>query len=165
MGRADGDPSSDAFSLEAFRLDPASDEWLAILRESQATPDERWLGSHRDLIEIGRGGQGIVYRAWDVRRERHVALKRLIGGAFASDGARARLARELEAARALAHPNIVVAHGLEHAGSQPILVMEWIEGRPITRWARSPECGHERVLRAFVKICGALEHAHRRGVV
>jgi eukaryotic-like serine/threonine-protein kinase len=106
-----------------------------------------------------------VYRAWDVRRERHVALKRLIGGAFASDGARARLARELEAARALAHPNIVAAHGLEHAGSQPILVMEWIEGRPITRWARAPECGHERVLRAFVKICGALEHAHRRGVV
>ncbi len=66
---------------------------------------------------LGRGGMGIVYRAWQAELKRPVALKMLIAGALASPDAAARFRVEVEAMARLRHPNIVQIHGVgQHAG-------------------------------------------------
>ena len=126
-----------------------------------------------EILEcVAQGGQGVVYRAIQKRTKRCVALKMLLGGHFATPRQRGRFEREVELAAGLHHPNIVTVHdsGITPDG-RPFLSMAFIKGRPLDQWARS--CRAEstemktirRVVRVFIKICGALSFAHTRGVL
>ena len=77
--------------------------------------------------EIGRGGMGIVFRAWDLDLERHVAVKVLAGHHQDGDG-RDRLFREARATAALSHPHVVAVHDVGEHQQMPYLVMELING-------------------------------------
>jgi eukaryotic-like serine/threonine-protein kinase len=150
-------------ALVEFGFD--GDDWLRILREGRTNPLGT-LGSYDLVAEVGRGGQGVVYRGRQRGTGREVALKRLLAGAFATDEARKRFEREVEAASTLRHAGVVTVYGLEMVEGQPVLAMEWIEGIPITRWAAS-DGGRsvEDILRAFLQVCDAVAHAHRNGVI
>jgi tetratricopeptide (TPR) repeat protein len=111
--------------------------------------------------EIGRGGMGIVYRAWDVELERAVAVK-VMAAHLEADDARDRLFREARAAAALSHPHVVAVHDVgEHEG-MPYFVMELIDGPSLRD--RSPKSLPEIVAVAR-QICDALTHAHDHGLV
>ncbi|MCC6358990.1 MAG: protein kinase [Phycisphaerales bacterium] len=134
------------------------------------------LGEYRLEAEIGRGGQGVVYRAVQPRTGRIVAIKRIAGAATEFDDVRARFDREIRAAASFNHPNIVTVYGSEDVDGTLLMAMEYIEGKPLDRWAagndgtssdslgstprRAPD-----VLRLFTKICDAVAHAHQRGVI
>src|SRR5262245_18176523 len=67
------------------------------------------------LAELGRGGMGVVYHAWDVELKRPVALKMIRSEAALDDEFRARFRGEAEAAARLQHPGIVQIHGVGEA--------------------------------------------------
>src|SRR6185436_2554793 len=140
-----------------------SESWLANLSASEAVAPLGRLGGYELLGEAGRGGQGIVFRARQPGTNRTIAVKRLLGGGLATAAARRRFEREIEAVTALSHANIVTVYGVETVEGVPLLAMEWIDGRPVTEWADGLQ-RHE-VLRAFLAVCEAVQHAHQRGVL
>jgi len=170
MRRASSDPNTacEPADRAALGLDVPDEEWLAQVRRATRARCLGHLGGYELLEEISRGAQGVVYRAWDVRQRRIVAVKRLLAGTFATGPARARFEREMEAAAALQHPNIVRGLAVESTEPHPLLVMEWIDGVPIHRWAdESKARGQDQgvVLGVFLKVCDAVHHAHQRGVI
>ncbi|MCX6632179.1 MAG: protein kinase, partial [Candidatus Solibacter sp.] len=87
------------------------------------------LGPYRVETKIGQGGMGVVYRAWDTRLDRRIALKVLRPEQVNDPVHRQRLAREARAASALSHPNIVTVHDVGSDRNIDYIAMEHIEGR------------------------------------
>lgn len=138
------------------------------------------IGPYELEAEVARGGQGIVFRARQPGTNRTVAIKRLLVGSFSTAAMRQRFQREIEAAAALSHPNIVTVYGMDVVDGQPIFAMEWIDGVPVTVWAAGVRTGDaqrkpalyagpcrdpEETLELFLRICDAVQHAHARGIL
>ena len=121
------------------------------------------VGQYEVLEQLGSGGMGDVYRAHDTKLDRFVALKVVLdsGTSRTAD----RVLREGRAASALNHPNICTLYEVGEFGGQPYLVMEYIEGQPLS--AAIPPEGLESadVIKYGVQVADALAHAHQRGVI
>jgi serine/threonine protein kinase/tetratricopeptide (TPR) repeat protein len=167
--RIPDDPDRQLFGteplLEEFGLDEES--WMEQVRQADRPLPSHQIGRFEIYEEVSRGGQGVVYRAFDPDSNRFVALKRLLVGAFATSNMRRRLEREVEAAASLDHPGIVQMYGLEEIDGQPILAMQWIHGLPVHRWSQQSRSSREpqQALSFFLQICDAVQHAHQRGVI
>jgi len=162
------DPLSDADLSDAFGFDLDDESWVDRLRACASAPVMGKLGDFELLSELGRGGQGVVFKARQPRTGRIVAVKRLGAGVFAPPAMRSRFEREVEAAAVLDHPNIVGIFGTEVIDGQPLLTMKWIDGVPIDRWANPPGPSRRpvrEVLQVFLTVCDAVHHAHQRGVI
>jgi serine/threonine protein kinase/Flp pilus assembly protein TadD len=128
-------------------------------------PAERW-GPLRLLERVGRGSFGDVYRAWDTRLDREVALK-LLRRSDRVDEARASTA--IQEGRLLArvrHPNVVTVYGAERIEGQVGVWMEFIHGRTLEQELR--ERGPfdvERVIAIGVDLADALTTVHRAGLI
>src|SRR5688572_19103620 len=103
--------SSDVRS--SFGFDQSDDQWFSRVRHATANDELGRIGDYELLAEIGHGGQGTVYKSRQPGTHRFIALKRLSAGSFATPNMRARFEREVEAASALNHPNIVHVYGTE----------------------------------------------------
>src|SRR4051812_8068335 len=89
------------------------------------------IPSYEILGELGRGGMGVVYKARHKKLNRLVALKVLIGGAYAGPVEKARFRLEAEAVARLHHPNIVQVYDVgEHAGVA-FIAFEYVDGPTI----------------------------------
>ncbi len=86
------------------------------------------LSGYEVQDELGRGGMGVVYRAWDQRLHRPVAIKMLLAGDFARPDERERFEREAEAAAGLRHANIVQVYQVGDFEGRPYFTMEFVEG-------------------------------------
>ncbi len=118
------------------------------------------------LGEIHRGGQGVVYKAFQRSTKRKVAIKVLLGGAFASPSSKRRFEREIELIASLEHPHIVAVHDSGTTGDgQPYYVMDYIEGRRLDEYARATQLNLEGMIRLFGQICDAISFAHQKGVI
>jgi Tol biopolymer transport system component len=128
------------------------------------TPGTR-IGAYEVLALVGTGGMGEVYRARDLRLDRHVALK-ILPETFARDPERlARFEREAKMLAALNHPHIAQIYGIEAPDGRKALVMELVEGETLAdRLAKGamPLAEARRVAR---QIAEALEAAHEKGIV
>jgi Tol biopolymer transport system component len=123
------------------------------------------LGPYEILTPLGAGGMGEVYRARDTRLDRIVAIKVLPGHLTRDPQLRERFEREARAVSSLNHPNICVLHDIGEEGGVGFLVLEYLEGETLAeRIARGPLPVAE-ALRFAIEIAGALDAAHRRGVV
>lgn len=125
----------------------------------------RPFGHYELLEELGRGGMGVVYRAWEPRLERAVALKLLLAGPFASDGFAARFKREARIAARLRHPNIVAVHDAGQADDQPYYTMELVEGRSLAALVQSHPLPPARAASYLATIAQAVDFAHGQGVL
>jgi non-specific serine/threonine protein kinase len=110
---------------------------------------------------IGAGGMGQVYAAQDGELRRAVAIK---FGHDTNADAHARLKREAQHASRLNHPNIGTIHEVGTYQNQPFIVMELVEGHPLSDVVRVGGLALEEVLRYGMQIADALAHAHRSGV-
>lgn len=115
--------------------------------------------------EIHRGGQGVVYAAMQLATRRTVAIKVMREGPFASASDRARFEREVRILAQLRHPNIVAIHDSGVAANCFYYVMDLIVGEPPDRAAADHQWSVDQTLRAFVRICDAVNAAHMRGVI
>ncbi|MCR9245159.1 MAG: serine/threonine-protein kinase [bacterium] len=112
---------------------------------------------------LGRGGQAIVYDAFDADLDRPVALKVLHGSRLWSPDARARFAREVELTVRLAHPGICPVHARGFENGVPWVAMRRLEGQPL---GALPESGDWRVaVRRVRDAADAVAHAHERHVI
>jgi Tol biopolymer transport system component/tRNA A-37 threonylcarbamoyl transferase component Bud32 len=127
-------------------------------------PSGARLGSYEILSTLGAGGMGVVYRAFDSRLQRTVALK-VLGDEVADETARHRLLHEARAASALSHPHICVIYEVGEAESRTFIAMEYVDGRPLSQLIPVSGLPADQVIRYAIQIADALVHAHDRGVV
>ena len=115
------------------------------------------------LDEIGRGGMGTVYAAFDHVLEREVAIK--IGNALPSSELQERLTREARVIARLEHPGIVPVHDVGMlADGRPFYVMKRVHGRTLQACIDAAEPVPER-LRIFERVCEAVAFAHAHGII
>ena len=116
---------------------------------------------YRLVSELGQGGMGAVYRAYDTLLEREVAVKILSAANLGTEG-RARLIQEARTTAQLNHPNIVTIFDAGEANGAPFIVMEYIQG--VSLHEQPPASTVEAVLAAR-QVCEALAHAHAHGLI
>lgn len=117
--------------------------------------------------EIGRGGFGIVHRARQIGLDRDVAIKVIAAGRMDADAVR-RFERECRVLGRLSdHPNIVTVHGSGFTAAQePFIAMEFLaQGSLADQLVTSGAMGWQEACSHVVKLAGALETAHRAGVL
>jgi serine/threonine-protein kinase len=123
------------------------------------------FGEYERLELAGRGGMGVVYKAWHRRLNRVEAVKLIRAGQLAGPGDLARFRLEAETAAALDHPNIVPVYHAGQVDGQPYLAMRWVDGgslfSQITRFRQSLR---ESAL-LVAKAARAVHFAHRRGIL
>ena len=124
-------------------------------------------GNYETLHQIGRGGMGEVWAAKHTRLPKHVAIKVLhTRGAPLTDDALARFKREAEIACRLKHPNIVDVTDIGQLPSgDPFLVLELLEGEPLSRRLKRGPMGIEEARSVVRQVGSALQAAHSQGVV
>lgn len=117
------------------------------------------MGRFRIGERIGSGGMGTVYRAFDERLQREVAVKEI-----ATAGAE-RVLREAQAAARLNHPAIVTLYELGERNGHALLISELVAGRTLDQVAREGAVTDRDVAEIGADLCDALVHAHERGVI
>lgn len=123
------------------------------------------LGPYEILAPVGAGGMGEVYRARDTRLERTVAVKILPQHLAATPEARQRFEREARAVSSLSHAHICTLHDVGHQDGIDFIVMEYLEGETLAkRLERGPLTSGD-LMRVAVEIAGALDQAHRHGIL
>jgi TolB-like protein/tetratricopeptide (TPR) repeat protein len=107
---------------------------------------------------------GVVYRARDTRLGRSVAIK-LVENPSVDDRGRAQLLREAQHVSALNHPHICTIHEVGEADGRPFIVMEYVEGQPLSALIPKGGLSRETVVRYGSQIADALGHAHDHAII
>ena len=123
------------------------------------------FGPYEILTLLGEGGSGQVYRAWDPRLERDVALKVLHERSETDPERVRRFIAEARAASALNHPNIVTVFDAAVDGDTPFIVSELVDGRSLRDEIRLAPLPVKRVLQLATQIADGLSAAHEAGIV
>lgn len=122
---------------------------------------------HLHVLErLGAGAFGAVYRAWDPRLDREVALKLLPARRQGADDPASTIIEEGRLLARVRHPNVVTIYGAEQIGERVGLWMEIIHGRTLAQIVREGFMFSEREsVRIGVDLCGAVEAVHRAGLL
>jgi serine/threonine protein kinase/predicted Zn-dependent protease len=124
------------------------------------------IAQYKVLDQLGRGGMGVVWKGFDERLNRHVALKVLAPELITSPESRERLIREARAASQLDHPNICTIHEIEETpDGHIVLVMAYYEGETLSHRIRRGRFDLDSSVHVMRAVLGGLKHAHERGVV
>jgi tetratricopeptide (TPR) repeat protein len=121
------------------------------------------LGHFRIVRELGAGGMGVVFEAYDPALDRSVAIK-LVRDRTAGSVAGDRLIREAQAMAKLAHPNVIPVHEVDTIDGNVYVVMELVRGETLEAWLETPR-GWREIVRAFVEAGQGLAAAHAAGLV
>ncbi len=122
------------------------------------------FGPYEILGKLGGGGMGHVFRAWDERLHREVAIK-LLHDDYTMPGMRERFLQEARAASALNHPNICTVFDIGEQDHNPYLVMELLEGETVKDRIAHGALPAEEIVRYAIEISDALAVAHAKGIV
>ena len=128
-------------------------------------PSREQIGPYRIVARVGAGGMGEVFKAWDPRLEREVAIKLLHADAAANPDHQRRLIAEGRSASALNHPNILRVYDADVDGDSYYLVSEWLEGKSLRDELSRGPLPLKRLLDLAVQIADGLAAAHAIGIV
>jgi eukaryotic-like serine/threonine-protein kinase len=148
-----------------FLAQPAMEAVARELKQGIPAMIGRKLGPYQVSDFIGAGGMGEVYKAWDLRLERIVALK-ILPPHLISDAEHLKwFRREAKAASALNHPNIATIHDIGEAEGFHFLIMEFVEGETLAARIRKGALELGEILDIGEQVSEALEEAHGKGIV
>ena len=126
-------------------------------------PEE--LGDYQLMEEIGRGGQGLVYRARQKSLNRIVALKVIGLGRWATKTHIKRFRLEAEAAASLDHPCIVAIHEIGQSDGSCYFSMQLVEGRRLDEVIKSEPMANRSAAELIIKLARTVHYAHKRGIL
>ena len=170
----------------------ALETFLSLDESVDVEPECGEFGDYRLQRELGRGGMGVVYDAWQASMDRRVALKLLPPAVAANDRAAARLAREARVIGRLRHPSITPVFGMGVENGTPYFAMEFVDGETVASVLRRlraqggqsdlklagagpaatvldteriDDAYAQRTALLFADVADGLQHAHESGVV
>src|SRR5688500_9494996 len=123
------------------------------------------ISHYRLEEEIGYGGMGRVYKAFDTTLDRTVVLKLLAPELVAEETSRQRFLREARLASALDHANICTIYEIAEVEDQYFIAMQYVSGKTLKKLIGSKAFGLEAVLSIGLQIADALAAAHAKGIV
>ena len=123
------------------------------------------LGDYELLEEVGRGGQGVVFRARQKSLNRTVALKVISLGQWASKAHLKRFRLEAEAAARLEHPGIVPIHEVGERDGSCYFSMKFVEGGQLDEVARREPMPIRRAAELIAKVARTVHYAHEHGIL
>ena len=123
------------------------------------------LGDYELLEEIGRGGQGVVFRARQKSLNRTVALKVISLGQWASKAHLKRFRREAEAAASLEHPGIVPIHEVGERDGSCYFSMKFVEGGQLDEVVRRTPMSIRQAVELIAKVARTVHYAHEHGIL
>jgi serine/threonine protein kinase len=127
----------------------------------------RDIGRYHLLEQLGEGGMAVVYKAYDTRLEREVAVKIIRSGAFPADALEEvfkRFEREAKSLARLSNPNIVKVHDFGEYEDSPYLVLEYLPGGTLKNMLGKPMAWQD-VLRLLLPLARGLDYAHQHGII
>jgi serine/threonine protein kinase len=173
-----GKPTTEALTPDPSRPAPvaelqtepeerqATDDELAFLAPPAASGQLGRLGHYQVHAVIGKGGFGIVLRAFDERLHRIVAIKVLSPAYAASAEARKRFIREARAAAAVKNEHVVGIYEVQEDAQPPYLVMECIDGISLEdKIKKHGSLGVKEILRVGMQVAEGLAAAHKQGKI
>jgi serine/threonine protein kinase len=143
----------------------------SALKQQQATKSERLvaivgeLGDYELLEEVGRGGQGVVFRAQQKSLNRTVALKVIGLGQWASRADVKRFRREAEAAASLDHPSIVPIFEVGERDGSCYFSMKFVEGGQLHEFVRRAPISIRQAVELIAKVARTVHYAHEHGIL
>lgn len=124
------------------------------------------IGPFELVAEIGRGGYGAVWRARRVEPYRQEVAVKFLRLGLDSEAIVSRFERERQALALMNHPGIArVLDGGRAADGRPYLVMEFVDGRPITAWCAAERLSVRERVALLAQVCDAVQHAHAKGMI
>ncbi len=114
--------------------------------------------------QLGRGGMGVVYEAWDPRLHRPLALK-MIRSEMLDEAGRRRFLLEAQACSRLNHPHVVTVYAAGEEGGNPYMAMELLHGRSLRRVLDEDDLDWRRKVELALDALGALARLHEAGIV
>lgn len=142
------------------------DDGLDFLAPSDKPGSLGRLGHYEVQEVVGRGGMGVVLRAFDETLHRVVAIKVMAPQLATSATARRRFAREARAAAAVTHDHVVTIHAVEESGPLPHIVMQFVAGQSLQdRLDRTGPLQLPEILRIGMQTAAGLAAAHAQGLV
>ena len=152
--------------IEAYESSPTVDESLGFLTQSDWPDSIGRLGTYEVKGVLGRGGMGVVLKAFDPALSRNVAIKVLSSSLATCGAARRRFLREARAAAAVVHEHVVGVFAVVESAGLPFLVMEYVPGRSLQdRLDRQGALSLPEVLRIGTQTAAGLAAAHAQGLV
>ncbi len=128
--------------------------------------DELTIGPYQIMAQLGEGGVGEVYKAWDTVKGREVALKVMRTQLAQRPDAERQFQRELEAVTRLSHPNVIKTYDAGQAGPVHYLAMEYVEGMDLDKFVRKAgPLPLEMACDYIRQAAQGLQHAHQLGLV
>ena len=128
--------------------------------------DVKKIGKYEILEEIGRGGMGAVYRAYDSLIDREVAIKVILEMGLQIPEIKSRFYREARTAGKLSHENITIVHDVGEADGKPYIVMEYLTGSDLRSIIdRRVEMPLSTKVEYAIQICRGLAYSHSRDVI
>lgn len=159
MLRAPGGEARDTESEGANPVDPAS-PIVGLPRFPRAFAERFELRA-----EIGAGGSGRVWRAFQRELDREVALKTLRLGAGEPGTSQQRLRREAQLVARLRHPGIVALHEVGECDGEPFLVMELVRGESLAQRLLAGPLPPRRAASLVRELADAVDHAHQHHII
>ena len=117
------------------------------------------------IKQLGRGGMGIVYLAWQPALRRHIAIKMIARGDLANPEELRRFRRESEAAASIRHENIAQIYDVGEQDGKPYIAMELVRGCTLSQYLKHGPLTVDTAVSLFIKLSDAVQHAHAHSVI
>jgi outer membrane protein assembly factor BamB/predicted Ser/Thr protein kinase len=148
-------------------LPQSSDSRAATQRQQKRLEPLRVtkIGRYEIVKELGQGGMGQVYQAYDTELDRMVAIKVLLAGMFATAADTERFLREARAMAKLQHSNIVPVYDIGNVEGHLFFAMDFIDGPSLKSFLQKNTMSWDDVARLMGKIARAVHYAHTQGII